>query len=201
MCTQKKWRRKLFILPLCFLLFTACNQNEPKNTDEPVTTKDDVGKNPEPNNVTLKGTLDLLYVDSADFEKLVDDKRVMFCHTYQSANNLLTLAGWITKGNMGAPDSLPPDIKLLRWKTGTISIEQNLYMGNVYIDKKQIKVIRDALRKAPTYKYVVFEPQIISEHIAYKIYVSNNPPSAAGPSPTPLVDTGVEANPSPPREN
>jgi hypothetical protein len=201
MCTQKKWWRKLFILPLCFLLFTACNQNEPKKTDEPVTTKDDVEKNPEPDNVTFKGTLDRLYVDTSAFNKLEDGKRVMFCHSYRPAENLLTLAGWITKGNKGAPDSLPPDISLLRWRTDTISIEQNLYLGNVFLDKNDIKKIKDAYEKRPKYKYVVFVPEIADQHIKYKIYVSNDPPSTNVPSPSPLNDTGLYANPSPPREN
>ena len=127
----------------------------------------------------------------------------MFSHIYMPSEKLLTLHGWITKGNMGAPINLPPDIKLLKWKTDTISIEQNLYLGNVFIDKKDIKKIKDAYEKAPKYKYVVFVPILDAQHIKYKIYVSNDPPAplTGGPSPASLTDTGLDANPSPPREN
>jgi hypothetical protein len=206
MCTQKKWLRQLLILPLCFLFFTACNQNETKKTDESVTTKNDAGKNPQPDNVTFNGTLDLLYVDADSIITLEKEKRVMFCHSYRPAENLLTLDGWITKGNPSAPINLPPDVKLLKWKTGTLSIEQNLYIGNVFINKDDITTIIKAINKAPTYKYVVFEPYLESKHIVYKIHVANDPPSPAVPSPavpppTSLVDTGVKANPSPPRDN
>jgi hypothetical protein len=201
MCTQKKWCRQLFILPLCFLLFTACNQDEPKKTDEPSDAEVEGGNSPAPALVAMSGTLDILYVDTSAFNKLEDGKRVLFCHAYRPADKLLTLDGWITKGNPSAPINLPPDVKLLRWTTGTLTIDQNLYIGNVFIEKKDIKTIKDAYNKLPKYKYVVFEPYIASEHIVYKIHVSNDPPSPAVPSPTPFVDTGVEANPSPPRDN
>jgi hypothetical protein len=206
MCTQKKWRKKLFILPLCFLLFTACNQNEPKKTDEPVTVNDNGGKNPQSDNVTLSGTLDTLYVDVAEFNKLPKKHRLMLSFTYR-AMDTLTLFGWSSKKNdceSEDPPGTAPDIKLKIWRNGKQIIQPPIYFGNVFIHRDSIEKIKKVYDETnPKFKYVVFAPSIKSQHILYTIFVTNSGPSllTGGATNNELEPTGVSANPSPPAGN
>jgi hypothetical protein len=202
MDTRKTMRMLYFILPLYFLLLFACNGNQPK-PDEPADDNIVTKTGPAPAAVVMSGTLDTLYVASTEFNKMENGKRVLFCFAYRPSESLLTLDGWITKGNTGAPINLPPDIKLLKYRTGTLSVNQNLYLGNVFLDKDDIKKIKDAYEKPPKYLYVVFAPRIESEHVIYRIYVSNDSPGllTGGPGASTLTDTGLDANPSPPKDN
>jgi hypothetical protein len=64
--------------------------------------------------------------------------------------------------------------------------------------KDGIKPIKDKLGN--TYQYVVFVPYNDGEYIRYKIYVTNDDPNAALTT-LDLEDTGIDTNPSPPKNN
>lgn len=194
---------QLFMLPLFFLVLIACNQGNPNTGTDPSDSKNEGGGGPAPTAVTMAGTLDTLYIDTADFNKLPNGKKVMFSFAFRTPD-LLTLHGWISNGNCNSNDSInkAPDVKLLKWRTGSLSINQNIYLGNVFIDQQDIKKIKDFYNAATTKsKYVVFAPRIDAEHIVYKIFVTNDAPKplTLGPSPSFLNDTNLDANPSPPK--
>lgn len=205
MCTQKKWQKKLFILPLCLLLFTACNQNEPPKNNEPSDANVEGGDSPAPALVSFTGTLDTLYVDTAAFNDLPNGRKVMFSFVYLSQDTL-TLHGWTSTNSCNSNDSInkKPDIQLSVWRKGTIPIKPTLYFGNVFINNQDIKNIKDKYEATvPKSKYVVFAPRVEYGHILYRIYVTNDPtkPLTGGAVTFNLEDTGYDANPSPPRGN
>jgi hypothetical protein len=83
-------------------------------------------------------------------------------------------------------------------KESNVQLGPNAVLGNVVILKEGIEPIKKAIAKG--YQYVVFVPQMDGEYIKYKIYVTNDDPRAAF-APAALQDTGIETNPSPPKNN
>jgi len=151
----------------------------------------------EPKKEALTGTLDSLSIGAEDFSKLDDNKKVVFSFTFRNPDTL-TLWGWQCRNSNCTNNFSPfPDIKLTKGKPSRTQYGPNVIFGNVVIFKKGIDVIMDSIAKG--YQEVVFVPANDGEYIKYKIYVRNNTKGAV-PTFT-LEDTGIETNPSPPKNN
>jgi len=150
-----------------------------------------------PKKAALKGTLDTLKVAASKFANLKPNKKVVFSFTFRNPDTL-TLWGWQCQDNNCTNNFLKsPALPLIKGNPSTIQYGPNVIFGNVVIFKKGIQVIMESI--AEGYQEVVFVPANDGEYIKYKIYVRNNTKNAV-PTFT-LEDTGIETNPSPPKNN
>ena len=172
---------------------TAMTTVSPATTDASPATAAAVGKA-----AALTGMLDNLWVSATEFKKLKDKKKVVFSFTFRDPD-ILTLWGWQCQNNNCTDNFLDPaDLKLEKGQPSGVNYGPNVIFGNVVILKEGVKPIKDKLGN--TYQYVVFVPYASGEYINYKIYVTNDNPKSALTALT-LEDTGIETNPSPPKNN
>lgn len=146
------------------------------------------------------GFLDTLWVTRATFLALTNAKLV-FSFVF-GTNDTLTLHGWSIKG--GGPTQFDPlpNIKLQKGRPGVLPYGNGTYFGNVLLGTGDVNKIQVKLNAAPSAAYVVFAPQKYGNNIGYKIYLCDYNPS--GPAvlkvdALPPTDSGIEANPSPPK--
>jgi hypothetical protein len=152
----------------------------------------------EPKAAALTGTLHNLWAIATEFKDLQNNKKVVFSFTFRDPD-ILTTWGWQCKdANCTDNFSKVPDIEMNMGQATNVQYGPNVVFGNVVILKGGVKPIKDAIDKG--YQYVVFVPQMDGEFIKYKIYVTNDDPKAAF-TPQALQDTGIETNPSPPKNN
>lgn len=152
----------------------------------------------EPKTAALTGTLHNLWAIATEFKDLQNNKKVVFSFTFRDPD-ILTTWGWQCKdANCTDNFSKVPDIEMNMGQATNVQYGPNVVFGNVVILKGGVKPIKDAIDKG--YQYVVFVPQMDGEFIKYKIYVTNDDPKAAF-TPQALQDTGIETNPSPPKNN
>ena len=169
--------------------------NLPASTTTATTINNAVAS--EPKRAALIGTLDTLTVEASKFSNLRPNKKVVFSFTFRNPDTL-TLWGWQCQDNNCTNNFLKdPDLPLVKGKASSVQYGPNVIFGNVVIFKKGIDVIMDSIDKG--YQEVVFVPANDGEYIKYKIYVRNNSKTAI-PTFT-LEDTGIETNPSPPKNN
>jgi hypothetical protein len=149
----------------------------------------------------LVGNLYRLYIKRSDFV-VPNGRRLILAHTFRDPN-VLTLYGWPCKNKdctNGDFDPLTPAVKFERGIATGGTYGPNVIFSNVYIDKEKIKTIKEF--KDPNgnyYTYIVFVPEKDGEYLKYNIHVSNDPASLVESIPKALVDTNIDANPSPPR--
>ena len=186
-------------------LISSCNSDDKKNeetTNSAASTTTATSTNtadaPEPKKAALTGTLDYLWAVATEFKDLQQKKKVVFSFTFRDAG-VLTLWGWQCKNEQCTDEfSNTPDIEMNRWKASNAQYGPNVIFGNVVIPKDGIKPIQDWIDKG--YGFVVFEPYNSGEYIKYKIKVTKDQPNATLTDLT-LEDTGIETNPSPPKNN
>ena len=190
-------------LPVIFFL-SSC-QDEKKTDDNSnsaastsTATSTNTATVPEPKKAALTGTLDNLWIEAATFRALRDNKKIVFSFTFRDPD-ILTLWGWQCK-NDNCTDNFPdpPALELKKWNPSTISYGPNVIFGNVVIFRKDVKTIMDWIDKG--YNYVVFVPNNAGDYIRYDIKVTNDDPKAVTTTLT-LEDTGIDTNPSPPKNN
>lgn len=197
-CHFKLIRFSLLLLFIPFLI-AACNNNggDEKKTDEKSAA--DTGNNgPQinpPVAALISGTLDTLYTDSLSFTQLPDAQKVVFAFTFRQ-HDTLTLHGWsATKDTIFNPD---PNIRLIKGHASPLPYGNDMYFGNVVLKKGHVKHIKNKLDQLKA-KFVLFAPQIINgNHIAYTIFVSKENPASLVKTFVALP-TGVNVNPSPPK--
>ena len=193
----KLTRFPLFILFISFLV-AACNSNDgdEKKTDEKPAA--DSGKImsqiAQPAAALISGTLDTLWTDSLSFASL-PKKKIVFCFTFRRLDTL-TLHGWAAE-----KDSIfttNPDIELIKGHASALNYGNDMYFGNVIIKRGHLALIKNKLIQEKA-KYVLFAPQIVNgNHIGYRVFVTKDDPVSLVKAFT-LRDTGVDANPSPPK--
>ena len=159
-----------------------------------------------PKKGALTGSLDYLWVTMKKFEDSVDNgKKLVLSFTFRDPD-ILTLYGWSCKNNnctdnFGA--GYDHDITFEKGRPSGQNYGPNIIFGNVVIFRKFIETIKN--KRDPQgnkYAYVVFEPHPYLDYINYKVYVTNDDPRpGAFNSGFTLEDTGVETNPSPPKNN
>lgn len=205
---KKYFNLKSIILFLSVIFFmSSCKDDDKKNDDTNATNSapntntapsTNTAAAAEPKKAALTGTLDNLWVLGTEFKKLKDKKKVVFSFTFRDPDTL-TLWGWQCQNNNCTDNFLdPPDLKLSKAKPSGKSYGPNVIFGNVVILKDGVKPIKDWIDKG--YLNVVFVPYNDGEYIRYKIYVTNDDPRAALTALN-LEDTGIETNPSPPKNN
>jgi hypothetical protein len=193
----------LFLSVISFL--SSCTGDDKKNdeTTNAATSTTTVNSTntavaAEPKKTALTGTLDNLWVLGTKFQELSNGKKVVFSFTFRDPD-ILTLWGWQCHDNNCTNNfSTNPDLQLNKGKPSAANYGPNVIFGNVVIFRDGIKAIKDKL--GSTYQYVVFVPYNDGEYIRYKIYVTNDDPGAALTALN-LEDTGIETNPSPPKNN
>ncbi len=175
-----------FILFAAIILIASCNNggDEKKGTEnsvEDTSKKTPEVKQEQPKAIAIAGTLDNLWADASEFKKL-PNKKLVFSFTFRT-NDTLTLYGWTCKGVIctGAYDT-DPAIKLTKGQAANESYGPEVYFGNVILQGSEVHDIQKKL--GATYTYVV-------------IFVSNDNPALVKTFTS--VDTGIDANPSPPK--
>ena len=149
----------------------------------------------------LVGNLYRLYIKRSEFG-VPNGRRLILAHTFRDSDKL-TLYGWPCKNNdcnNGDFDPLTPAIKLERGIRTGDTYGPNVIFSNVFIDKDLIRDIKDFRDgNGNPYEYVVFVPERDGEYIKYNIHVTNDPASRDKTGLKALIDTNIDANPSPPR--
>lgn len=203
---SKHFNLKSVALILFVISFmSSCNSDDKKSddtTNAAVSTTTATSTNTtavaEPKKATFTGTLDTLWVLGTNFKRLSNGKKVVFSFTFRDPD-ILTLWGWQCTNN-NCTNNFPtnPDLQLNKGKPSGVNYGPNVILGNVVILKGDVKTIKDKIGN--TYQYVVFAPYNDGEFIKYKIYVTNDDPSKTLVA-FDLEDTGIETNPSPPKNN
>lgn len=141
----------------------------------------------------------ILSIDADKFNAIVDDRYVF---AFALFNNQLTLNGWKAEGLWGHKYGVPPDLSLSIYKKSGVTLQPNVNFGNVILQKKEVKKIKKAIPSKSMGK-VLFVPDIIKNEIVYKIYTEAK--SKNGQLSIMKFDdlnyeyTGIEMNPSPPK--
>jgi len=201
MATHFKSNRFALFVPIVIFLAVACNNKADEKATENKDTKDTTGtsQTTQPKPAFTGVTLDMLYIDSASFNKFPGNKRIFFVLTYISPDTI-TLSGFTT---IKSGDGSFPDPPIVLKKGGSIIINADTtYVGNVKLSHDQVKQVKDDI-KATNAAFVLFTPSLSStypNHIQYTINYTNDDP---GIKKNPLViptATTVIANPSPPKQ-
>jgi len=203
---HKHFNLKSIFLFLSVIFFaSSCNDEEKKNDDTAnaaastaAATSTNTATVPQPKKTALTGVLDNLWVKAADFKTLKNSKKVVFSFTFRDPD-ILTLWGWqCHDDNCTDNFSDNPDLKLNKGKPSSANYGPNVIFGNIVILKDGVKPIKDKLGNI--YQYVVFVPYNDGDYIRYKIFITKDDPSATLTEAN-LEDTGIETNPSPPKNN
>jgi len=166
---------------------TSTDATAPKNAA--TTTATDGQKS-----AALTGTLDTLWIEASEFKKL-KQRKLVFSFAFRDTDTL-TLYGWTCKGAICVGSyNTDPDIKLKKGQPSTVSYGPNVIFGNIVLQGDDVKEIQRKL-VAP-YTYVIFIPKNLGEGIAYDIYIASG--KSALIQDFALEDTGIDANPSPPK--
>jgi len=151
--------------------------------------------------------LDTLWVDAATFRPL-PNAGLVFSFAIPHPDTL-TLYGWVCKGNAGnctGQFDTDPDLKLTEGR-------RSLYAGygpivfweNVILNKSDVSAIKAKIVTYPNHPYVLFAPENKNGHIKYNIILSGKDPKKVTETstlpPPPDEDTGIDANPSPPKNS
>jgi hypothetical protein len=192
----------LFLFVISFM--SSCSSDDKKNAETtnaaantPTGANTNTAVAAEPKKAALTGTLDTLEVEASKFANLKPNKKIVFSFTFRNPDTL-TLWGWQCQDNNCTNNFLKyPDLPLIKGNPSTIQYGPNVIFGNVVIFKKGVQVIMDSIAKG--YQEVVFVPANDGEYIKYRVYVRNNSKTAV-PTFT-LEDTGIDTNPSPPKNN
>jgi hypothetical protein len=192
------------ILFTAFALIISCNNRGDDKKAAENSVADTSNKTPDvsqeqPRAMAIAGTLDFLYIDAAEFLNLPKAKLV-FSFAFRT-NDTLTLYGWSCKnngvGNCTGTYNNDPNIKLIKYQTGTKTYGPEVFFGNVIIQKDDVKTIKS---KIGAYKYVVFVPENRAGFIYYTINVTDDPPAPPFIKTLALTPTGIITNPSPPKD-
>jgi len=184
---------------------SSCNSDDKKGDDSTNTatstttaTTTNAAAGESKKAAALTGTLNNLWIEASKFRVLKDNKKIVFSFTFRDPD-LLTLWGWQCK-NDNCTDNFPdpPALELKKWNASGTSYGPNVIFGNVVIFRKDVKPIMDWIDKG--YNYVVFVPYNAGDYIRYDIKVTNDDPHAESTTLT-LEDTGIDTNPSPPKNN
>jgi hypothetical protein len=142
----------------------------------------------------ISGKLDVLWIDSVGFDTL-PNRKLVFSFTFGKLDTL-TIHGWAVKRGIGRDFYDKPIIRLLKGPPSKWDYGPGTYFGNLVLTKKDVKLIRKALRKGG--KSVAFLPKKEGEHVRYEIGISSDAPPLAEKIDA-IVATNAIANPSPPK--
>lgn len=198
--------RQISFVLLMLLFSLSCNnpETDAAKTDNPDSTG--VAVPPaDPSQANLfTGRLDTLWIDSLTFVDLGPGTRLTFRFYIDTPNNI-SLRGWT--GNSNSWDS-PPDVYLKTGRQSTVKFGAGSYFGNLQLSPNNYNAIKQKLQDTKS-KYVVFGPVnpttgVTAGQILYKIYVTSDTPHILSPSIVykfMLEETGIETNPSPPKNS
>jgi len=192
-------RSYLLFFFFAVLFIVSCNndKDDKKANDKPVADTTAAATNTqaqEPKAALISGTLDVLSTKGETFEKLPAGKLV-FSFTFTQADKL-TIHGWRDK-IVGGIDPKVPVIKLDNGKPSGINYGPDMYFGNIILENDDINKIQRLIKKNNSL-YVYFIPEITEvRHIKYKIFIGDVDPLKL--IKVNAIDTGTEANPSPPK--
>jgi hypothetical protein len=181
-------RYSLFFFAV-LILAASCNDGTEAKKNTTTIEKE------ETTSIAITGTLNNLWVEKADFDKL-DNSQLVFSFAFRTKDTL-TLHGWSCKGPKGSCKGdyqTEPNIKLIKGKSSGVAYGPVVYFGNIIIKNKDVIKLQNGYK---TYKYFVFVPTIKNGFIYYSIKASNNDPRLI--EDLILDDTSIEANPSPPK--
>ena len=140
-----------------------------------------------------EGYLDVLYTDSSTFVNLRPGNLV-FSFIFLKQDSL-TIHGWRDK-LVGGFDPATPVLKMKNGEASKYKYGTNIYFGDILLTNSEINTVQRKIRENKA-QVVYFEPEIdASLYIKYNIWVGNDSTRFVK---TLAVDTGVDANPSPPR--
>jgi hypothetical protein len=153
-------------------------------------------------NYNLSGYLDTLWIDVNSF--LAIKQRVTF-RFYIVNSKTLTLRGWSKEDSVY--NNAGPSIILNNGRTSSKArFGADNYFGNLQLARADVKAIKDLIKSSsPAPTYVLFAPDLTSNNagqINYIIYLTTDDPHPLITVKTPFtapVPTGVNTNPSPPR--
>lgn len=203
-------RKHLNFKEITFFLFvffvSSCASDDKKSddtTNATASTATEASTNSaavaEKKAAAFTGMLYNLWAIATEFKDLKDKKKVVFSFTVRDTDNL-TLWGWQCQNNNCTDNfSKVPDIEMSVGAESNVQFGPNVVLGNIVILKDDVELIKKAIDKG--YQNVVFVPQMDGEYIKYKIYVTNDNPAKVEFAALALQDTGVETNPSPPKNN
>ena len=200
MATYFNSSRSSLFLPIIISLAVACNNKADEKTTEkkPATDTSNAPQTAQSNANFTGVTLDVLYTDSASFNK-APDKRTFFVLTYIEPD-IITLSGFATTPSGGGSFPDPPIV--LKKGSSTLIPSDTTYVGNVKLDKSDVQQVKTNIKTLKA-GFVLFTPSLsptYPNHIQYTIGYTNDDP---GVNKNPLViptATTVIANPSPPKQ-
>ena len=198
-------RQRSFVI-LFLLIFASCNnpETDAAKTDTPDTSGVVAPTAAPPQASPIAGNLDTLWIDSATFVNLGAGTRLTFRFYIDTPNNI-SLHGWTGNSNSW---NKPPDVKLSTGRQSSVKFGTGSYFGNLQLSPSNYNAIKQKLLDTKS-KYVVFGPVnpttgADAGEIYYKIYVTSDYPGTASPSiiyKFLVEDTGIETNPSPPKNS
>jgi hypothetical protein len=139
----------------------------------------------------------VLYTDKATFQGF-QNGTIVFSFVAENTGKI-TLHGWKFRG-LGN-DYQPPALKLQTGLSSKVTLSAGIYIGNIFI-KADDKAAIDLKLQQPDANFVALVPDPLGTDtkITYSIYVVKDDPSVVYPKKLgTLGDTGLDANPSPPK--
>jgi len=183
-----------------FLFLVACtgNNSETSKSDSTIAVAKDSAALSLPR-YNLTGYLDTLWMTVPSFQALT--KRVTF-RFYIKNLDTLTLRGW--SGDSYRYNPIPDVILYNGHADSSVKFGPDNYFGNLLLLKADIKKINSQINSDTTHpRFVLFVPQmdnIYMSQISYTILLTNdNPILLTKNLPSATTPTGVNTNPSPPR--
>ena len=149
-------------------------------------------------------TIDTLYIKVDSFKMVPRKKKIFFVFTYKSPDKL-SLYGWLSKNRKYDANATPTlKLELTNGPADThLTIPAELGFGNIRLDKKQIAAIKDSIdkHKQDGIRYVLFIPVLAPDNarLQYNIVLSKDAPPLKEEKTASVINTGVSANPSPPK--
>ena len=197
---MRKFFQAGYIPVLLFMLMLAVSCSDDKDDSKSEATTTDAASETEKPELQLApligGTLDTLWIASASFPN--NPEKIVFSFSID-ANDNLKLHGWKVKAGPNQFDDAPNYIltNAGQHKGGTYGAD--MYFDNIILQQNDVAKIRTAINQG-NYTKVLFVPKKIGvnlAHLAYDIFLGKDGPQ---PLDVLVVDpTGLEANPSPPK--
>ena len=189
-----------------FFLLSSCGNDDTTttNTNTAVTTDTAVSTDaptataiPVVKAAALTGRLDTLWGDAAVFKNLPNGRKLVFSFTFRNPDTL-TLYGWpCQNNNCTSQYATDPAIKLIKGKPTAYDYGPKVIFGNVIIDKRDVAKIKTKI--GTVYNSVAFAPENDGEYVKYKVFVSIDSVESLVARKFAVEPTGIEANPSPPK--
>ncbi len=197
--------RRAIIFCTGLLAIIACGQGKLDNIQTDSDALAIINTDAQATQKAIADALPIVYMTRADFLSNVTNNRRLVFQYRVAPGNQLTLNGWSSLNNGNDRFNTAPTIELKTGSPSATTFKEGDYLGDFVIQPNLVSDLRSYLSTSPgnTYEYVWMVPERTGNEINYHFYVEKDAPVnlalQTGQTKITAVNTGFEANPSPPR--